>query len=405
MNQTGEQRERWRRLSDAVKARLDYRAFYARFCHLPARSGARVRAHCPLPNHAHSGEGKPSLSIDLHNGLFHCFSRDEGGDAISFYALLHNLTPGQALARLARELNIETESFGAKRDVATKNDDAAGDAQTKAGRESLVTRAAPDAVLAEDEHVAPLEERRLSLICESFLEHCRREEQLEGIAYLERRGIDRATMRRAGVVYFPRRAYRRVMRQLQSRFTNEELARSGLFNSQGHLTFYRHRLLFPFYREGRAIYLQARTTASGVEPRWHNMRGAVPSLYNVDAINELPSRSIVYLVEGFTDTLTLLAHGYAVVGLVGAGGLREEWLPPLARFRIVAALDPDAAGERATHGYVEMFAGRGIKLARLSLPTDVNDFFRQHGADAATRFTTLTQRALAEAEYETGLRT
>ena len=104
---------------------------------------------------------------------------------------------------------------------------------------------------------------------------------------------------------------------MQDSFSLAELQHSGLFNAQAHLTFYRHRLLFPFYVEGRAVYLQARTTASGVEPRWHNMRGGVPSLYNVDALNDLPSGATLYLVEGFTDTLTLLTHGFAAVGLVG----------------------------------------------------------------------------------------
>jgi DNA primase len=184
------------------------------------------------------------------------------------------------------------------------------------------------------------------------------------------------------------------MRRMQEAFAPEELQRSGLFNARAHLTFYRHRLLFPFRVEGRAVYLQARTTAAGVEPRWHNMRGVVPSLYNVDALQELPSGSIVYLVEGFTDTLTLLAHGFAAVGLVGAGGLKAEWLAPLGRFRVVAALDPDAAGQRAACRYEELFNARGLALARITLPAaDVNDFFRHHPA-AALEFALLTEAAV-----------
>jgi DNA primase len=198
------------------------------------------------------------------------------------------------------------------------------------------------------------------------------------------------------VAYFPRRAYRRVMRRMLDSFPLEELQRSGLFNAQSHLTFYQHRLLFPFYLEGRAVYLQARSTAAGVESRWHNMRGGVPALYNVDALRDLTSGSIVYLVEGFTDTLTLLAHGFAAVGLVGAGGFREEWLAPLARFRVVAALDADAAGERAATRYRELFAARGVQLAQLRLPTDVNDFFRHHSS-AALEFDLLTEAALDDA--------
>jgi DNA primase len=119
----------------------------------------------------------------------------------------------------------------------------------------------------------------------------------------------------------------------------------------------------------------------------------VPSLYNVDALDQLASGSIVYLVEGFTDTLTLLTHNFAAVGLVGAGGLKPEWLAPLGRFRVVAALDPDAAGRRAAERYEELFATRGLMLARVSLPVDVNDFFRQQPA-AALEFALLTEAAL-----------
>ena len=43
-------------------------------------------------------------------------------------------------------------------------------------------------------------------VCARFLDICRAEDQLEGTAYLARRGIDAATARRAGVTYFPRRA-------------------------------------------------------------------------------------------------------------------------------------------------------------------------------------------------------
>ncbi len=230
-------------------------------------------------------------------------------------------------------------------------------------------------------------------MCERFLAVCREENQLEGINYLARRGINAEVSTRAGVTYFPRRAYRRVMRRMLDGFAMEELRRAGLFNRKEHLTFYHHRLLFPFIVEGRARYLQARTTAAGVEPRWHNMRGSVPALYNVDALERLASDSTVYLVEGFTDTLTLAAHGFNAVGLVGAGGLKPEWLAPLGRFHVVAALDPDAAGRRAAARYEELFMRRGLRLATVNLSSDVNDFFRQHSA-AALEFELMTETAV-----------
>lgn len=368
-------RERLLKLRDEIKRIIDYRAFYLRYCPHAHLTGGRLQTLCPIPAHTHSGKGHPSLSVDLTRGLFHCFSRDEGGDAIRFYELMHELKFSRAVLELARELGLSGRS-------------------ERPDARSLALRAAPDEeAAATGQEPEPLAPERVSAICETFLAACRVEDQAEGFNYLARRGIDDGTARRAGVVYFPRRAYRRVMRRMQAAFAPEELQRSGLFNARAHLTFYRHRLLFPFRVEGRTVYLQARTTAAKVEPRWHNMRGVVPALYNADALPELKSGSVVYLVEGFTDTLTLLAHGFAAVGLVGAGGLKAEWLAPLGRFRVVAALDPDAAGQRAVCRYEELFAARGLALARLTLPADVNDFFRHHPA-AALEFALLTEAAL-----------
>jgi DNA primase len=363
-------RERLLKLRDEIKRVIDYRSFYLHYCPNAHPSSGRLQTLCPIPAHTHSGRGHPSLSVDLARGLFHCFSRDEGGDAIRFYELMHEVKFSRAVIELARELGLGGRS-----------------------RRALALRAAPDEATPTGQESEPLTQDRISAICETFLAACRVEDQAEGLNYLARRGIDAGTARRAGVVYFPRRAYRRVMRRMQAAFAPEELQRSGLFNARAHLTFYRHRLLFPFRVEGRAVYLQARTTAAGLEPRWHNMRGGVPSLYNADALPELTSGSILYLVEGFTDTLTLLAHGFAAVGLVGAGGLKAEWLAPLGRFRVVAALDPDEAGQRAACRYEELFATRGLALARITLPADVNDFFRHHPA-AALEFALLTEAAI-----------
>jgi DNA primase len=370
-------RERLLALRDEIKRVIDYRSFYLRYCPNAHPAFGRLQTLCPIPAHAHSGKGHPSLSIDLTRGLFHCFSRDEGGDAIRFYELMHEMKFSRAVRELARELGLDAHNSNSR-------------------QPSLALRAAPDddAAATGQAELEPLTTERVSAVCETFLTACRAEDQTEGLGYLARRGIDEATARRAGVAYFPRRAYRRVMRKMLDAFALEELQQSGLFNARAHLTFYRHRLLFPFRVEGRAVYLQARTTAAGVEPRWHNMRGGVPSLYNIDALSELASGSVVYLVEGFTDTLTLLTHGFAAVGLVGAGGLKAEWLAPLGRFRVVAALDPDAAGERAACRYEELFASRSLALARVTLPAaDVNDFFRHHPT-AALEFALLTENAL-----------
>jgi DNA primase len=370
--QRGLTREQLRELSEEIKRRLDYRSFYLRYCKNARASSTKLQARCALPAHKHSGKGTPSLSVDLGRGLFYCFSCGESGDAIRFYELMNGFSFSRAVFELAKELGLDGKEL-----------------QTPSSKLCVIK----EQTIEEQKTEEPLKRERMIAVCESFLRACRVEEQTEGVNYLERRGISRVAMKRAGIVYFPRKSYHRVMRRLMDQFALEELQQSGLFNEQGNLTFYLHRLIFPFWVERRAVYLQARTTASGIEPRWHNLRGGVPSLYNADSLSKLTSGSIVYLVEGFTDTLTLLTHGFNALGIVGAGGFKEEWLAPLGRFRVVAALDGDEAGQRAAERYQEMFASRGMNLVQLCLPSDVNDFFRGNRS-AALEFQLMTEAVL-----------
>lgn len=238
-------------LRDEIEQRINYRVFYNQFCASARFSGVHLHAQCSILAHS----GSPSFSVDPHRGLFHCFSRDEGGDCIQFYQLMHNASFSRAVRELAYQSGVDSTR-----------------------RSSLAFCTASEREESVQTPVKALDPERMHAVCAAFLDACRREEQIEAINYLARRGINLRTIERAGVVYFPRRAYRRVMRRIMDSFSLDELQQSGLFNKQGHLTFYRHRLLFPFYVEGQAVYLQARTTATSVQSCCHNMRGVVPAL-------------------------------------------------------------------------------------------------------------------------------
>src|SRR4028119_2368720 len=150
------ERERLLKLRDEIKRVIDYRSFYLRYCPHAHPSGGRLQTLCPIPAHAHSGTGHPSLSVDLTRGLFHCFSRDEGGDAIRFYELMHEVKFSRAVVELARELGLGGRSRRAR---------------------SLASRAAPDELTATGPESEPLAQSRISAICETFLAACRVEDQ------------------------------------------------------------------------------------------------------------------------------------------------------------------------------------------------------------------------------------
>src|SRR3954470_7831724 len=106
MEQKERNLKRLRRLSEEVKSQLDYRSFYLRFCRDAHAAGARMQSLCPIPAHSHSGKGQKSLSIYLRRRLLHCFSRDEGGDAIRFYELMRGVPFSKAVREMANDLGI-----------------------------------------------------------------------------------------------------------------------------------------------------------------------------------------------------------------------------------------------------------------------------------------------------------
>ena len=164
MEQPSRNRERLRRLCEEIKNRIDYRSFYQHYCPEARSSGARLHAQCPIPAHSHTGQGNPSLSVDLARGLFHCFSRDEGGDAIRFYELMHNATFARAVGEMAHQLGLDDT------------------------QRSLAFRAAPDREGLEAQGLEALAPDRMQAVCESF-EACGGRSHIEGRSYWHEGGF------------------------------------------------------------------------------------------------------------------------------------------------------------------------------------------------------------------------
>lgn len=80
------------------------------------RSGASLIGSCPF--HI---DNKPSFSVSPVKNLYHCFSCQRGGDAISFIMDKENLTFVEAVRKIAGDNNIpieETEATGTEEDRA-----------------------------------------------------------------------------------------------------------------------------------------------------------------------------------------------------------------------------------------------------------------------------------------------
>jgi DNA primase len=156
----------------------------------------------------------------------------------------------------------------------------------------------------------------------------------------------------------------------------EALVEAGVVSERGRLQLASHPLLFPFWQDGAPVYVQGRRYGSA-EPRYLGLRGSIPCLYNVSALEA----DEVWVAEGCMDTLTLASAGVAAVGVVGARGLKAAWLPLFTGKSVVVAFDNDGAGRAATERLVPRLAAHAAAIRVVDLPPglDVNAYYCEQG--------------------------
>lgn len=178
--------------------------------------------------------------------------------------------------------------------------------------------------------------------------------------------------------------YPGVGEALRAAFDAATLERAGVCNAAGHLRFYRHTLLFPYFdRAGDAVYLQARTIdpkpagPKGPLPKELSLAGPIPLPYNAHLLDESPGH--LYLCEGVIDTLTLLEQGFAAVGVPGASNFKAAWAPLFHNKTVHVAFDPDAAGDAGAARALDLLIAAGVDARRFTPPggMDLNDWFRK----------------------------
>lgn len=85
---------------EAIKRTVSLSEILARYTRVPNRQ--KYRIPCIL----HGGDGY-NLAIDEERGLWHCFTNCGGGDVITLYARLENLTTIDAARRLSVEYSVK----------------------------------------------------------------------------------------------------------------------------------------------------------------------------------------------------------------------------------------------------------------------------------------------------------
>jgi DNA primase len=334
---------------------------------IPAQNN---RIRCLKPeSHAH-GDRTPSVSIWPDRGQFKCWvCADVKGDVIDLVRLARGCTFREALEFLGRN-SLGTAALPPLRH-AKPGTPSGAKADASPGTLASATRPAFRAPTDKE-----LEDELLRLrILQALIDAC---PPISGkvAQYLQKRRIFRRTWDSQGLRMID--DYAGVSRKLEAAFGFADLERTGFFNAAGHLRYYRHKLLFPYYDpQGRPVYMQARAIEADAKPKELSMSGHIPLPYNVRLLNGEPGQ--IYLCEGVIDTLTLLEQGFPSVGVPGAANFKPAWADLFRNKSVHVAFDPDAPGESGAAKTIERLQAHGIEARRLAPPTgmDLNDWFRK----------------------------
>ncbi len=381
---------------------------------IPVQHG-RIRCLRPQ-NHAH-GDRTPSVSIWTDRDQFKCWvCPDVKGDVIDLVRLARDCSFKDALAFLGAAPSPASRPAPAIRPAPAGPTSPASATSTGPGKPGPgnpadpVASVLPSPALPTEADEAEAEALRQRILT-ALLDACA---PVGGAAgrYLAKRRIFKRTWEAQRLRMID--DYAGIGRKLEAAFGLDDLVRMGFFNAAGHLRFYRHVLLFPYYDiTGRAVYMQARaieTEAGGIPgagskaagakrsgtkeagardpgakgpgafgpmPKELSLAGHIPLPYNARLLDGEPGQ--IYLCEGVIDTLTLLEQGFPAVGVPGAANFKAAWAPLFRNKSVHVAFDPDGPGDTGAAKAIERLTAMGIEARRLAPPTgkDLNEWFRK----------------------------
>ena len=330
------------------------------------KSGSEFKGCCPFHE-----EKTPSFFVNPKKQFFHCFGCSESGNAISFLRKKMNLEFPAAVRHLAELAGMEIPELSI-------TDDTSGEF---AAMYELMEKAASIYRFALTSAAAS-----------------------EARDYIQSRGFTARVVEQFELGYAPN-CWDFILGKLgKSHSQRELLERVGLITSSvnGQSRLYdrfRGRLMFPIRdRRGRVVGFGGRVINGG-EPKYLNSpatplfkKGA--ELFGLHQSNAaIRNAHRVLLVEGYTDVLTLSAHGIedVVAPLGTATTLEQLQMLFSSAAEVVFCYDGDPAGARAGFRALETVLplledGRNASFVFLPEGQDPDTFIRANGAEAFERY-------------------
>lgn len=331
---------------DEIKSKIDIVDLVSEAGVKLRKAGRNQTGFCPFHDNKHT----PSFVVWPESGTWRCFGAcNEGGDIFKFVMKREGIDFKEALQKLALRAGVEVQQ---------------------------IQRETPQQREAYDHLRTLLEDAVVYYRSHLFNNH-------EILNYLrQKRGLTDSTIETFGLGYAPH-GYDNLIKHFSGKYLPQDLVDAGMLSerdSGGHYDRFRNRIMIPIRDEnGKMAGFGARIVDPNDNPKFLNSpetaiftKGHL--LYGLDrARKPIRAADQAVIVEGYLDVIALHQAGYENVVSPMGTALTEDQLRLLKRStrKIVLALDPDVAGQKAVL--------RGLEAARSAMDKEGELGFDAHG--------------------------
>ncbi len=323
------------------------------------RRGQNLLGLCPFHN-----EKTPSFNVNPARNIFKCFGCGQAGDPVKFLMELEQLSFPDAIKWLASRYNIKLK----------------------------------EKELSSEEQVVFQEKESLYLVNEFarvwFEDQLLRSDEGKsiGLPYFIGRGFREETIRKFGLGYAPNVRDAFTQKAVAASYKREQLEKLGL--SRNGRDFFYDRVMFTIHNlAGKPIAFAGRILKKDVKaPKYVNSpeteiyhkSDVLYGMYQAkQAIRKLDN---VYLVEGYTDVISLYQNGIENVVASSGTSLTPGQVSLISRFtqNVTLLYDGDKAGIKAALRGVDILLEQDLNVRCVLLPDgeDPDSYLQSVGATA-----------------------
>jgi DNA primase len=309
-------------------------------------------------------ERNPSFYVSPSKGIYKCFSSGKGGNVVNFLMEHEHFTYPEALMFLAKKYGIAVEEDA----ISTE------DIQAENEKETLY---------------------QVTAFAMKYFSECLLETEAGkaiGLEYLKNRDLRLDTVKKFQLGYSPETWDAFTKHAIAEGYKLEYLEKSGLTITKEGRSYdrFRGRVIFPVHNiSGRILGFGGRTLLKDDNvPKYVNSPES--DIYNKSQIlfglyfakNAIIKIDNCYLVEGYTDVISL--HQAGIENVVASSGtsLTEEQIRLIKRYtpNITILYDGDPAGIKASFRGIDMVLEQGMNVRIVLFPDgeDPDSYARKH---------------------------